>query len=112
MSPRKKKTVCIDLDGVLADYDHYRGKHIVGEPLPGGQEAMMTLHEKYWVVVLSARANKPSGIEWIENWLRQHGIYFDEVTDRKPPAIAYVDDRAIKFINWRDTINKIEGLDN
>jgi hypothetical protein len=32
------------------------------------------------------------------------------VTDRKLPALAYIDDRAIRFVNWRQTLMAVNNL--
>jgi len=34
--------------------------------------------------------------------LRRHAIVVDAVSNLKPPAIAYIDDRGIRFTNWAD----------
>ena len=44
----------------------------------------------------------------MENWLRAHDIEVDEVTEFKPPALVYVDDRAVRFRgDWEQTIDEI-----
>lgn len=32
------------------------------------------------------------------------------VTNRKLPAVAYVDDRAVKFFNWRQTMHELDNV--
>jgi hypothetical protein len=32
------------------------------------------------------------------------------VTDRKLPALAYIDDRAIRFVHWRQTLMAVDNL--
>jgi hypothetical protein len=45
----------------------------------------------------------------VKNWLVENSIYFDRITAMKLPALAYVDDRAIRFDNnWDDVILQIE----
>lgn len=88
-------TVCVDLDGVLNAYQGYRGSDHYPPPSPGAREFLHRLREMgYRVVVLTVRW-KPH----VEAWLARHGLagYVDEVTDRKPPAHVYVDDRAVCF---------------
>ncbi len=37
-----------------------------------------------------------------------HGIAVDEVCEHKPPALIYVDDRAVRFRgNWDDVLDEI-----
>ena len=34
------------------------------------------------------------------DWLKQHGIEFDEVYFGKPQADVYIDDNAVRFVGW------------
>ncbi len=39
---------------------------------------------------------------------QRHGIAVDEVCEHKPPALIYVDDRAVRFRgNWDDVLDEI-----
>jgi hypothetical protein len=90
-----RPTVCVDLDGVLNTFDEWRGPEFFHAPREGAREFLASLHAAgYRVVVFTVRWH-----EWTSKWLQQHGLsaFVDEVTDRKPPAHAYVDDRAICF---------------
>jgi ribonucleotide monophosphatase NagD (HAD superfamily) len=87
--------VCVDLDGVLNAYDGWKGADYFHPPRPGAREFLARLKEQgYRVVVFTVRW-KPH----VEQWLERHGLSMlvDEVTDRKPAAHAYIDDRAICF---------------
>lgn len=91
----ERPTVCVDLDGVLNAYDGFRGGEHYHPPRPGARDFLRRLVEMgYRVVVLTVRW-RPD----VEEWLAQNGMaeYIAEVTDRKPPAHVYVDDRAICF---------------
>lgn len=88
------RTVCVDWNGVLDMYTGWReGK--VYPPRPGALPFLYELKRLgYRVVVLSSQSPI-----FIKNWLKKNGMleYVDEVTDRKVPAIVYIDDRAIRF---------------
>lgn len=104
------RTVCLDFDGVLHSYrTGWRGAEIIPDPpIHGTKEAVARLREQYRVVVYSARCRTLAGRRAIENWLRKHDIVVDEVCEHKPPALVYVDDRAVPFRgNWDDTIYEI-----
>ncbi len=32
--------------------------------------------------------------------LDSYGVPYDEILERKPDAVAYIDDKAIRFENW------------
>ncbi len=45
------------------------------------------------------------------HWLRKHGIEVDEVCEHKPPAVVYVDDRAVPFRgDWDQVIVDIRNF--
>ena len=104
------RTVCLDFDGVLHSYrSGWRGAETIPDPpIHGTKEAVARLRQSYRVVVYSARCRSREGRLAVENWLRKHEIDVDEVCDHKPPALVYVDDRAICFRgDWEETLTDI-----
>jgi hypothetical protein len=95
MDEDQRPLICVDLDGVLNAFDGWRGADYFHPPRPGAKDFLRALNAHgYRVVVFTVR--------WaphVEEWLDQHGLaeYVAEVTDRKPPAHVYVDDRAVCF---------------
>ena len=94
-----KKTVVFDFDGVIHAYTSgWKGHDIIPDPIvPGVAEAIRELREEYFIAVVSARANTDEGTLAIKQFLLENGIEVDMVTHQKPPAIVYIDDRAICF---------------
>ena len=89
------RTVCVDWNGVLDTYGGFRGEEHFDPPREGAGEFLARLKAMgFRVVILSTRS--PAQV-W--DWLRRHGLdgHVDDVTDRKVPAVAYVDDRAVPF---------------
>jgi hypothetical protein len=108
-----KPTICVDFDGVIHAYS--KGFHdgtIYDRPVNGTSLALERLHNEYKVVVLSARARSDEQVKEIWDWLATYGLdgYVDEVTNKKPPAVAYIDDRAVTFIDWADVPEGIRRL--
>ena len=101
-----KKTVCVDLDGVLAEYDGWKGVDHIGKPIAGAQEFLRRLREKYDVVIFTTRCNpevnKPEAAHLLANrvraWLDKHEMPYDDVYHGvgKPIAAAYIDDNAYR----------------
>ena len=88
-----KPNICLDFDGVFNEYKGYDGDNI-GRPRPGIKEFLEQLSQEYTIIVCSVR-KFPMIIKWLEEHkLRQ---YVTSVTSFKPPAIAYLDDRGIRF---------------
>ena len=108
-----RRTICLDFDGVIHSYrSGWCGAEIIPDPpVHGTQAAIERLRKTFRVVIYSARCRTKEGREAIESWLAQHGIAVDEVAEHKPPALAYVDDRAIPFTgNWDDVIISIHDF--
>lgn len=91
----ERPIVCVDLDGVLNAYDGWKGADYFHPPRPGAREFLMRLNALGYKVVVFTVRWKPH----VERWLEEHALagLIAEVTDRKPPAHVYVDDRAICF---------------
>lgn len=95
----KKKTIVFDFDGVIHKYSKgYQGESIYDEP---NQNVIKVINQlrymNYEVVIVSTRCNTLQGIEAIKMWLDKYNIIVDKVCKEKPPALVYIDDRAIKF---------------
>ncbi len=103
-----QKTIAIDFDGVLHAYsDGWRDGSIYDVAVPRAVDAVTKLQDAgYHIVVFSTRADTPAGQADISGWLGEQGFRAGEilVTDRKVPAIAYIDDRGIRFTNWPDIV--------
>lgn len=94
------KTVVFDFDGVIHSYTSgWKGNiHIPDPPVPGIREAIAEIRDAgYRVVVVSARNYTSDGMAAVRRYLAEHDIVVDAVLQKKPPAVAYVDDRAICF---------------
>jgi len=106
--------LAIDFDGVI--HKNSKGFHdgtIYDEPVSGAIEAIQTLSQKYDIVIFTAKAksdrpllNGKTGKELVAEWLDKHGLsaYIKDITSEKPRAIAYIDDKAIHFTSWKQTL--------
>ena len=115
------KNLAIDFDGVLHDNDKgfYDGT-CYGNMIQGTYEALSSLSKKYNIIIYSAKAkpsrplvNGKTGVELVWDWLETNNlsIFVKEVTAEKPRAVAYIDDKAIHFTSWSETIFTLENLD-
>ena len=103
----RKPRVCLDLDGVLAQYDKWRGVDHIGDPIPGALDFAKQLAKIAEITVFTSRCAQDvsegsritSGqlrIRVIE-WLEKHNFPFTDVYtgQGKPRAAAFIDDRAV-----------------
>lgn len=115
-------TIAVDFDGVIHAYT--KGWHdgtIYDEPLPGAFEAIRVLMEHAAVVIHTTR-----DAQQVADWLFEHGefnitweapgavtceFWNDQtrllVTSRKLPAVAYLDDRAVRFTTWDQALAEL-----
>lgn len=101
--------MAIDFDGTLASYHGWQGPENIGKPLKGSLEFLNNLLKAgYRVVIFSTRDVKD-----IRQWLR---YYLGEearrvaVTNQKPSAWVFIDDRALTFKGKYPGIEEIESF--
>jgi len=114
-----KSVIAIDFDKVI--HGCSKGFHdgtIYDDPIEGAKEALEYLSSRYVLVIFTCKA-KPTrplidgktGVELIWEWLEKHKMkeYISDITHEKPRALCYIDDKAIKFENWDQTLEEICG---
>jgi hypothetical protein len=106
--------VALDFDGVINSYKSgWKGETETDDPVMGAAEGILKLLETGLdIVIYSTRAGSPEGEQTIRDYLRKLiGEKADtiKITDGKPIAAVYVDDRAVTFSgNWEEMPEKIE----
>lgn len=105
-----RKTIAIDFDGVVHKYSEgWKNGEVYDEPVDGALEAIRKLYGKgYSIAIFSTR--EPEKMEdWFWTWYDRKFPRSEHIpiifTKEKPPAIAYIDDRGIRFTNWTDILN-------
>ncbi len=118
--PDETKNIGIDFDGVIhqCSKGFYDGT-IYDNPVEGSYEALKAISEKYDIIIYTTKAkpdrgliNGKNGIELVWDWLRKNQMdkFITKVTSEKPRAVAYIDDKAIKFEDWEQTIKDVNAL--
>lgn len=113
-------TIAVDFDGVLHAYSlGWHDGTIYDQPMPGAIEALRTLMDTYAVFVHTTR-----NVADVAVWLSRHGgfvcvvnrrddtAFWNDrtrllVTNRKLPAVAYIDDRALHFTSWPQALDEV-----
>lgn len=115
-------TIAVDFDGVIHAYT--RGWHdgtIYDPPLPGVFDGLHALMKHAAVVIHTTR-----DAQQVADWLFERGnfnitweqagaptceFWNDQtrllVTNRKLPAVAYLDDRAVRFTTWDQALAEL-----
>lgn len=117
-------TIAVDFDGVIHAYSRgWADGTIYDEPVPGALDGLRTLMRTYSVYIHTSRTPQP-----VANWLNARGIstvveaegrvyeFWTHrghvlVSNRKIPAVAYVDDRGIRFHSWDQTLAALATTD-
>lgn len=106
-----KQTVVFDFDGVIHSYTSgWQGPTTISDPpVLGVREAIAGIRSAgYEVVVVSTRCATLDGLNAIKGYLDRYDIVVDNIQMEKPPAMVYIDDRAICFDGNPSTLlNKI-----
>ena len=98
-----KKTILLDLDGVLNTYTGEYDEKYIPPMKAGALEFIQELAKDYKVKIFTSR-NLLLTAEWlIANNLRE---YIDEVTNVKCPSYLIIDDRCIRFDGDFQTLRK------
>jgi adenylylsulfate kinase len=96
-----QRTIAVDFDGVIANYDGYKGPGVLGDPRPDVRQALRLLKDEGWKVIIYTTR----GEQEIAAYLAKHGIPYDEFNCNsdyrtqgpKPVADVYWDDRAVCY---------------
>ena len=117
--PDEQINLGIDFDGVI----HKNSKGffdgtIYDDPIEGTEESLKRLSKKYTLILYTTKAkpdrgliNGKTGTELVWEWLKKHKFdkYISKVTSEKPRAVAYIDDKAIRFNDWNHCFASLEA---
>lgn len=103
-----KKTILVDLDGVLNEYTGKYDENNIPQIREGAFDFLKNLSQKFIVKIFTTRPKQPA-LEWIKsNNLEQ---FISDITNTKEPAYVIVDDRCINFSgNYSETTEKIKNF--
>lgn len=103
-----KKTILIDLDGILNTYSGDFNKDVIPPIKIGAKEFLANLSEKFCIKIFTTR-NKILTAKWlISNNIEQ---YIDDITNVKELCYLFIDDRCINFNgNFDELAQNIENF--
>lgn len=114
-------TLAVDFDGPIHAYRQgWKDGTIYDEPTPGSLEGLRILMETHPVFIHTARNPRPvadwlAGYDFtcmVEGLIHAPMQFWNErgvllVTNRKLPALAYLDDRAVRFTSWTAALDEL-----
>lgn len=105
----KPLLLAVDFDGVIHDPQNKKRGYKLGQPIEGVNRALHAYkNEGALITIHSVWADTDQKCRAISEWCRYFDIPYDFITNKKPIADAYIDNRAIRFIDWEQTKRDIE----
>ena len=110
-----RRTIAVDFDGVIAEYDGWKGAGVLGAPRLDVVAALRTLRGEGWKIVIFTTRGEAE----ISAYLSEHRIPHDEINRNsdyetkglKPVADVYWDDRAVRYSgNAQKDLELIRGF--
>ena len=101
-----KKTILIDLDGVLNEYRGDYDENHIPQIRDGAHKFIELLSQKYIVKIFTSRS-----VSAAQKWVETNKIseFISSVTNTKEPAYLIIDDRCLKFEgSYEQTIQAVE----
>ncbi len=107
MKYKLKKTILIDLDGVLNTYNGKYDENIIPPIRNGAKEFLEKLAQDFVVKIFTTR-----DMNLTKEWLKSNKInIISDVTNKKEPAILMIDDRAVTFKgDYEDIYEEIKNF--
>ena len=112
-----KNTIAVDFDGVIhKNSKGFSDGTVYDEPVEGVKEGLEYLSKSYKLVIYSCKAsndrpfvNGKTGSELIYDWLVKYKLdsYIHDIVYEKTNAKYYIDDKAIKFLNWNQVLEEV-----
>jgi len=103
-----KKVIAVDFDGVIHDFKNPIPHRRMGGPVAGAKEAMERLASMgYHIVIFTVWGGTEAGRKTIADWCNYYEVPFDDITNIKPNASYYIDDKAIRFESWDQALSEI-----
>ena len=118
--PDEVVNLAIDFDGVI--HKNSKGFYdgtIYDEPIEGSRESLEMLSQKYTIILCTCKAkpdrglvNGKTGTEMVWEWLKKHEMdqFVTKVTSEKPRAVAYIDEKGLRFEDWKSCLEQMKEL--
>jgi len=94
--------IIIDLDGTICTEKSFKNRK-QSKLIKGAKTSIDKLYKKNNITIYTARGWNE--LKTTKSWLKKNKIKYHQLILGKPVGDVWIDDRALKFENWK-TINK------
>jgi len=98
-------TIMVDLDGVICTEER-TFERALAQPIDGAREALQQLKAAGHTIIVYTGRGWPE-YRMTRQWLDDHGMVYDAIHMAKPIAHVWIDDRAVRFTDWADTLKQL-----
>ncbi len=104
-------TIAVDFNDTIMDSSNVAPGYKMGRPFANAVEVLKAYHSKGGKIIISTNmAHEFMAKKMVKQWLDFFKIPYDEITNIKPKADYYIDDKAIEFKdNWSEIGRRING---
>jgi len=96
--------LAIDFDGVIHDNKHPIEGRRMGPPIKGAKEALETFIKRGDTIIVFTVWGGVKGQKTISDFMHYYHLPFNQITNIKPQADVYIDDKGLRFINWEEVL--------
>jgi hypothetical protein len=97
MVRKTHKKIAIDFDGCIHDWKNKLEGHKMGQPINGVEQALRDFQQLEFQIIIYSVWGMPENEHIIKDWMDFYGLPFDRITNLKPNADFYIDDKALRF---------------
>jgi histidinol phosphatase-like enzyme len=102
--------LAIDFDGTIHDPFNVKKGYKMGQPVQGAATAIKQLQTMgHEIVIFPTWADNMQRRKAIVDWLEYFKVPFDDITSVKPDCDFYIDNNAIRFESWPQTLEALRG---
>lgn len=103
--------IAIDFDGTIHDPFNRKEGYKMGQPIEGAAAAIKHLQDQgHEIIIFPTWADSEQHRRAIVDWLTYFSVPFDDITSVKPDADIYIDNRAIHFGTWLQTLSDVQKI--
>ena len=100
--------IAIDFDHTICDTAHPIPGRRMGPPMEGVKDALRELRANGHTIIVHTVWGDEKGRKTIADFMNYYELPFNEITNIKPLASFYVDDKAVRFEgNWEETLKRL-----